>query len=179
LSANQIIISCVNRWIEAAVIGLELCPFAKSVYRQNRLRCVISESRQTDVLMLDLYQQCKYLIETPEIETTLLIIPFQLQEFSAFNQILDQVDALLEAYGWRGIFQIASFHPKYQFDNTGIDDRENWSNRSPYPILHILRESSVEQALSSHANPDQIPETNIQRLRALNKKEFERIFDQK
>ena len=171
------IISRVHHWIEKAVIGLDLCPFTKSIYRQNKLRCWVSESKQVDALMLELYQQCQYLIETPEIETTLLIIPHQLQHFADFNQVLDQVDALMAAYQWTGVFQIASFHPHYQFNNTSVDDRENWSNRSPYPILHILRESSVEQALSVYPNPERIPETNIRTLKAMDPTEFDLIFN--
>lgn len=171
------IISRVHHWIEKAVIGLDLCPFTKSVYRQNKLRCWVSESRQVDALMLELYQQCQYLIETPEIETTLLIIPHQLQDFADFNQVLDQVDALMAAYQWTGIFQIASFHPDYQFNNTSVDDRENWSNRSPYPILHILRESSVERALAGYPNPERIAETNIRTLSAMDPAELDHIFN--
>jgi len=171
------IISRVHHWIEKAVIGLDLCPFTKSVYRQNKLRCWVSESKQVDALMLDLYQQCQYLIETPEIETTLLIIPHQLQDFADFNQVLDQVDALIAAYQWTGIFQIASFHPDYQFDNTSVNDRENWSNRSPYPILHILRESSVERALAGYPNPERIPETNTRTLSAIDPTELDHIFN--
>jgi hypothetical protein len=177
LNDNRNIISRVNHWIEKAVIGLDLCPFAKSVYQVNKLRCVVSESEKVDALMLELYQQCQYLIETPGVETTLLIIPHQLQKFADFNQVLDQVDALIDLYEWVGVFQIASFHPMYQFDNTHIDDRENWSNRAPYPILHILRESSLERCISGHPNPEQIPETNIKTLKAMDAALFEHVFD--
>ena len=173
---NRNIISRAHHWVEKAVIGLDLCPFARSVYAQNKLRCVVSESEQVDELMLDLYQQCQYLIETPEIETTLLIIPHQLQDFADFNQMLDQADALITTYEWTGVFQIASFHPGYQFNNTSIDDRENWSNRSPFPILHILRESSVDRALSGYSNPERIAEANIRTLTAIEATEFDLIF---
>jgi len=177
LNDRRKIISRVDHWIEKAVIGFDLCPFAKSVYRKNKLRYVVSKSANVNALVTELYQQCQYLIETPGIETMLLIIPHQLQEFADFNQMLDQVDALIEAYEWVGVFQIASFHPRYQFDNTRIDDRENWSNRAPFPILHILRESSVGRCLSSYPDPDQIPGTNIQTLRAMDAALFDRIFD--
>ena len=173
---NRKIISRVHHWVEKAVIGLDLCPFARSVYAQNKLRCVVSESEQVDELMLDLYLQCRYLIETPEIDTTLLIIPHQLQDFADFNQMLDQSDALIASYAWTGVFQIASFHPGYRFNNTSIDDRENWSNRSPYPILHILRESSVERALSGYSNPERIAEANKRTLTAIEVTEFDLIF---
>jgi hypothetical protein len=177
MSNNQKIISQVRHWIETVVIGLNLCPFAKSVYRKSKLRYVVSESKGIDALMYELYQQCRYLVETPEIETTLLIIPRQLQAFADFNQVLDLVDALIEEYEWAGVFQIASFHPKYQFANTRLEDRQNWSNRSPFPILHILRESSVELALSRYQDPGEIPEVNIAKLEAMDKTEFDHIFN--
>ncbi|MCZ6798700.1 MAG: DUF1415 domain-containing protein, partial [Gammaproteobacteria bacterium] len=140
----------VCRWIEAAVIGLDLCPFAESAYRQRRIHTVVSESTQVDDLMLELYQEIQRLRKQSEIETTLLIISRQLKDFTDFNAMLDHADALIKAYQWTGEFQIASFHPHYQFANSQINDRENWSNRAPYPILHILRESSVEQAISHY-----------------------------
>ena len=127
--------------------------------------------------MFELFQQCQYLVETPEVETTLLIIPHQLKDFSDFNLSLNQVDALIILYQWTGVFQIASFHPDYQFENSDIDDRANWTNRSPFPILHILRESSVEQALSTYPDPDQIAEKNIKKLTSISLIEFNRIFD--
>ena len=176
MNDKQAIISQVNQWIESAVIGLDLCPFAKSIYLQNKLRRVVSESSNVDELMFELFQQCQYLIETPEVETTLLIIPHQLQDFSDFNLSLNQVDALINLYRWTGVFQIASFHPDYQFENSDIDDRANWTNRSPFPILHILRESSVERALSGYPDPDQIPEKNIKKLTSMSLIELNRIF---
>jgi hypothetical protein len=176
LKKNQLIISCVTGWIEKAVIGLELCPFAESTYSNNKVRYMVSETKTIEPLMLELYQYCQFLIDTPEIETGLLIIPYQLEDFLEFNQTLEQVDALIEVYEWRGIFQVASFHPKYQFKDTKIDDRENWTNRSPYPILQILRETSVERVLSSYPNPELIPDKNIQKLTDMDSSEFEYIF---
>lgn len=176
MKKNQLIISRVKRWIETAVIGLELCPFAKTVYLENKVRYVVSETQTMDSLMQELYQQCQYLIDMPEIETGLLIIPGQLDDFAEFNLILDQVDALIEAYEWTGVFQIASFHPNYQFENTNIDDRENWTNRSPYPILQILRESSVERVVSNYPNPEQIPGKNIRKLTEMEASKFYSIF---
>jgi len=170
------VIAAVARWIEAAVIGLNLCPFAKSVYEQGQIHYVVSQSEQVDHLMFELHQQVLWLQQHPEIETTLLIIPCQLADFSSFNQMLDQAEALLEAYDWVGEFQLASFHPQYQFANTQIDDRENWSNRAPYPILHVLRESSLEQAIEHYPGAAEIPERNIRKLRSLDDILFDAIF---
>ena len=173
---NQLIVSRVTGWIEKAVIGLELCPFAKSIYSNNKVHYMVSETKKIEPLMLELYQYCQFLFDTPETETGLLIIPYQLEDFFEFNQILEQVDALIEVYEWRGVFQVASFHPKYQFKDTKINDRENWTNRSPYPILQILRETSVERVLSSYQKPERIPEKNIQKLTEMESSEFERVF---
>ncbi len=173
---DQKIISEVCRWIEAAVIGLDLCPFAESVYRRRKIHTVVSESEQVDDLMFELHQEIQRLRNQPEIETSLLIITCQLQDFTDFNAMLDHVDALIGAYHWAGEFQIASFHPCYQFANTQIDDRENWSNRSPYPILHILRETSVALAISHYPEALTIPARNSRRLRSLDNVSFDAIF---
>jgi len=164
------------RWIEQAVIGLELCPFAKAVYQKRQIRYSISHSEQIEELMFDLHQEILCLQQSPDIDTGLLIIPFQLGEFIDFNQMLDQADALMNVYHWSGAFQLASFHPLYQFSGTQLEDRENWSNRSPYPILHLLRETSVEQAISRYPGVSGIPERNIEKLGLLEDDEFDRIF---
>ena len=158
------------------MIGLDLCPFAKPVYEQEKIHYIISSSEQVDGLMFDLHAQLLWLRQYPEIETTLLIIPCQLADFSDFNQMLDQAEALLEAYDWAGEFQLASFHPQYQFAHTQIDDRENWSNRAPYPILHVLRESSLERAIKQYPEVTEIPERNIRNLRSLDDISFDAIF---
>ncbi len=170
------VIAEVKCWIEKAVIGLDLCPFAKPVYEQGKIHYIISSSEQVDGLMFDLHQQLLWLRQHGEIETSLLIIPGQLADFFEFNQMLDQAEALLDAYDWVGEFQLASFHPQYQFANTNFDDRENWSNRSPYPILHVLRESSLEQAIDHYPEVAAIPARNIRKLRSLDDILFEAIF---
>ena len=164
------------RWIETAVIGLDLCPFAKPVYTRGKIHYIVSQTGQVDELMFDLHAQVLWLQQHAEIETTLLIIPCQLADFSDFNQMLDQADALLGAYHWIGEFQFASFHPQYQFADTNIDDPENWSNRSPYPILHVLRESSLEQAIGLYPEVAEIPERNIQKLKSMDKNLLKAVF---
>ena len=173
---EQKIIAEVVHWVETAVIGLDLCPFAKSVYEQGQIHYVVSRSERVDRLMFDLHQQLLWLRQHAEIETSLLIIPGQLADFFEFNRMLDQTEALLDAYDWVGEFQLASFHPQYQFANTKIDDRENWSNRSPYPILHVLREFSLEQAIDLYPGVAEIPARNIRKLRSLDDILFEAIF---
>jgi len=173
---DQEIQTVVEQWLEKAVIGLELCPFARTVWRQGKIRFALSDAVTDDGLLQDLYDECVFLENHSDIETTLLILPTHLTEFSDFNDFLSLAEALLVEFDWQGIFQIASFHPQYQFANTAPDDRENYSNRSPYPILHLLRESSLERAVASHPAPASIPENNIARLDSLDDMSFKRIF---
>jgi hypothetical protein len=173
---NESIITVVKKWLEKTVIGLQLCPFAKSVFDADKIRYTVSDSKDTEALMLKLNEEFKLLDVTPEIETTLIIINQQLSDFEAFNQTLDFIDDMLEQYGWSGTFQVASFHPQYQFADTKIDDRENWTNRSPYPIFHILRESSLELAIESFPSIDDLPQENIKRMNALSSDVFAKVI---
>lgn len=176
MSDNVTIITAVKQWLEKTVIGLQLCPFAKSVFDADKIRYTISNSKDTEALMLELHDEFKLLDDTPEVETTLIIINQQLSDFEAFNQTLDYIDDMLDQYGWSGIFQVASFHPYYQFANTKIDDRENWTNRSPYPIFHILRESSLELAIESFPSIVDLPQENIKRMNGLSSQVFAQVL---
>lgn len=176
---HQQVIEKVTAWLEAAVIGLGLCPFARSVYQGEKIRYTVSMAESDETLLTELYNECVYLVENASTETTLLITPFHFDEFYDFNEFLSLAESLLEQYGWTGIFQIASFHPKYQFANTCPDDRENSTNRSPYPILHLLREDSLNRAISSHPEPENIPIANIKRLNSLDEATFKQIFGSK
>lgn len=126
-----------------------------------------SRAADADALLADLQAELQRLREEPQIETTLLVHPDLLRSFPAYNDFLDVADALLEALDMVGEFQIASFHPAYQFAGTQPEDAENYSNRSPYPMLHILREASLEAAIAAYRDVDAVPERNIERLRAL------------
>ena len=176
MSDNETIITAVKQWLEKTVIGLQLCPFAKSVFDADKIRYTVSNSRDTEALMLELHDELKRLDDVPELETTLIIINQQLSDFEAFNQTLDYIDDMLDQYGWSGIFQVASFHPYYQFADTKIDDRENWTNRSPYPIFHILRESSLELAIKSFPSIVDLPQENIKRMNGLSSQVFAQVL---
>jgi|TARA_B110000908_G_scaffold158850_1_gene200419 hypothetical protein len=176
MSDNETIITAVKQWLEKTVIGLQLCPFAKSVFDADKIRYTVSNSRDTEALMLELHDELKRLDDVPELETTLIIINQQLSDFEAFNQTLDYIDDMLDQYGWSGIFQVASFHPYYQFADTKIDDRENWTNRSPYPIFHILRESSLELAIESFPSIVDLPQENIKRMNGLSSQVFAQVL---
>jgi uncharacterized protein len=162
-------LAATQRWLERAVIGLDLCPFARAAHARRAIRFVVSEAREVDPLLADLQRELERLAATPpaELETTLLIHPLVLQDFLDYNDFLDLADAAVAALGLEGEIQVASFHPEYQFAGTGPDDVTNCTNRSPYPTLHLLREASVEQAVASHPDVAAIPERNIETLRKL------------
>lgn len=163
------VIAATRGWIERVVIGLNLCPFAKSVYLSNRVRFVVSEVRTADALLGDLERELRALARAaPEdVETTVLIHPHVLASFLDYNDFLDVADAAIERLDLAGIIQIASFHPDYQFAGTAPDDVSNYTNRSPYPMLHLLREESVERAVDAYPGAERIPDRNIETMRRL------------
>ncbi len=158
---HEHIIKPVKKWVETLVVGLNLCPFARREVLAGKVRFTVSEEKTEEQLLIDLQAELDLLEHEPDIETTLLIVPEVLQNFYDFNQFLDDVDGLLVEMNLDGVYQVASFHPDYQFGGTEPDDVENYTNRSPYPILHLIREESLERAVASHPNPAGIPERNI------------------
>lgn len=170
------IIADVSRWVENAVIGLDLCPFAKNSRNRDAIRYSVSLARSDEKLLFDLAEECSFLKAHASVETTLLIVPQYLRDFDDFNQFLDLAEALLAQMKWTGIYQFASFHPEYRFAGTDFDDRENWTNRSPYPVIHILRETSLSRAIDSYPNVEEIPLNNIQRMKRLDNHVLESIF---
>lgn len=159
----------VRRWLERAVIGLNLCPFAKAVYVKGQVRITVSDADEPGALLETLGEELLRLRDTPAevIDTTLLVHPRVLTDFLQYNDFLDDADALLAALDLGGQLQIASFHPDYQFAGTLPDAAENLTNRSPYPILHLLREDSIERAVAVYPDPDAIIQRNIATVSAL------------
>jgi hypothetical protein len=162
-------IAATRRWLERAVIGLGLCPFAKAVHVKNQVRYVVSDARNIDVLLDDLERELRTLADAPaeEIDTTLLIHPHVLQDFLDYNDFLELADGVVEELGFEGVLQVASFHPQYQFEGTEPDDITNYTNRSPYPTLHLLREASVEAAVAAFPEAESIYEKNIDTMKRL------------
>ncbi len=156
-------------WLLHAVIGLNLCPFAKSVYVKNQIAYRVSAAQDAEALLEDLLAALQNLQDAdPEVTDTLLLIhPFALQDFFAFNDFLALADAILNSLGFSGVFQIASFHPDYQFADTDADDISNCTNRAPYPILHLLREASLDKATDAFPDADGIVDRNITTLQKL------------
>ena len=164
--------------LEKAVIGLNLCPFAKSVQIKNQIRYFVSEARTPEELLQDLIAEFEVLAEasSEKLETTLLIHPYVLTDFLDYNEFLDIADGALEDADLDGILQVASFHPDYQFADTQFDDIENFTNRSPYPTLHLLREESIDKAVEAFPEADAIYEKNIKTLRDLGLEGWRKLF---
>jgi uncharacterized protein len=171
-------IEATQRWLERAVIGLNLCPFAKAVHVKRQVRLVLCEATDVDVLRETLATELLLLRDTPaeDVDTTLIVHPRVLCDFLDYNDFLDEADALLEALDLEGVLQVASFHPQYQFAGTAADDVENFTNRSPYPTLHLLREDSVARAVEAFPDPDVIVERNIETLRKLGIAGWRKLF---
>ena len=163
------VIAATTQWVERAVIGLNLCPFAKAVHVKGQIRYVVSDAATPEALAEELVRELEFLAEASaeKIDTTLLIHPHVLQDFLDFNDFLDVADGLVEELQLDGILQVASFHPQFQFENTEADDITNYTNRSPYPTLHLLREDSVARAVEAFPEAADIFERNIDRLQAL------------
>jgi hypothetical protein len=171
------VIEVVQAWIEKAVIGLNLCPFAKSVYVKKQIRYVVSTATNDDALLDDLERELKALqaVDTEEVDTTLLILTDMLGDFLDYNDFLDTADELIDELELQGEIQIASFHPGYQFAGTQADDIENYTNRSPYPILHLLRESSIDRAVAAYPDAKNIYEKNMETLRKLGRQGWQAL----
>ena len=164
--------------MERSVIGLNLCPFAESVYRGDRVRFRVSEQRSAAALLEELRAELVYLNAADPLscETTLLIHPWVLVDFIEYNDFLDVCETTIRELGLEGELQVASFHPQYQFAGTQPEDIENYTNRSPYPMLHLLRESSVERAIAAVPDTDEIYRRNIRTLRDLGHAGWRRLW---
>ncbi|OEY65331.1 DUF1415 domain-containing protein [Marinobacter sp. X15-166B] len=158
------IVQAVKNWLETVVVGLNLCPFAKRELVKDRIRFVVSTATTEAGLLADLHEELERLNADAGIETTLLIHPRVLQKFGAYVEFLAEADGLIEHFDLDGVYQIASFHPEYQFAGTRAGDVENMTNRSPYPLLHLLREHSLDKAIADYPDVERIPERNIARM---------------
>ena len=165
----EFVLAATRAWLQRAVIGLNLCPFARAVQAKQQIRYVVSNATEPQALLATLCEELRQLADADPtaIDTTLLIHPQVLGDFLDFNDFLDLADAALEEGGYEGVLQIASFHPHYQFAGTAADDVSNASNRSPYPTLHLLREASIDRAVAAFPQAEAIYDANIRTLNAL------------
>ena len=158
-----------RHWLEKAVIGLNLCPFAKAVYVKNQVRLVVSQARHADDLLEELDSELDRLVNTPaeQLDTTLLIHPTLFDDFLDFNDFMEIAENVIDEHALDGIVQLASFHPKFQFDGTGLDDMGNYTNRAPFAMIHLLREESIARAVQSFPHAEAIFQENIRTLEKL------------
>lgn len=161
MTVSKTVIDEVRAWVEDQVVGWNLCPFARRELVNDTIRFSVSEAENEEALLMALAEEIRHLDRHSEVETTLLIHPQMLAQFEDYNEFLELADALLAELEREGVYQIASFHPQYRFDGTEPEDPENYTNRSPYPLLHLLREDSLSEAVDNHPDVQQIPIDNI------------------
>lgn len=166
---DEEVLAQTRHWLEKAVIGLNLCPFAKAVYVKNQVRLVVSHARHADDLLEELDRELDMLASTAgsEVDTTLLIHPTLFDDFLDFNDFLEIAEGVVVEHGLEGVVQLASFHPQFQFEGTKADDIGNFTNRSPFATLHLLREESIDRAVASFPQAELIFEENIRTLEKL------------
>ncbi len=172
-------IAATRRWLERAVIGLNLCPFAKAVHAKRQVRYVLSDATSPVALLDQLEEELRLLqaSDPEQVDTTLLVHPGVLGDFYDYNDFLGSAEALVADLGLEGELQVASFHPDYRFAGTADDDIGNYTNRSPFPTLHLLREASIDRAVAAYPDPGVIVERNIATLEALGLEGWRKLMD--
>lgn len=168
----------VDNWLHQVVIGLNLCPFAAYPTQKGRVRIQVSQAGSEEALLSDLHDECLYLdsVDASEAETTLLVVSKILTSFFDYTQFLTWANSHLKREGWQGIYQLASFHPHYCFMGASREDKENLTNRAPFPIIHIIREASLEKAIAHHDDVEGIPDRNKALMEALSDEEVKALF---
>lgn len=162
---TDLIIAQTKKWVTDVIVAHNICPFARREVESNRVRYCVDSSDTVQARLEELIDECVYLDMHSETETTLLIYPEHLNKFDDYLDFLDLANALIIEQGFEGIYQLASFHPDYCFEGETENDPANYTNRSVYPMLHLIREASLEQALKNYPNPEKIPERNIELTR--------------
>lgn len=175
--AQALIIAATRAWLESVVIKHNFCPFAGSVLADDRIRFVVITENQIENCLTAVLEECEYLESNQQFETSLLIVAQIGQDFDSYLQLLQLAEQLIIDQGYEGIYQLASFHPQYQFANSDQQDPANYTNRSPYPMLHLLRESSIEKAVSTFERPEEIPQRNIVLTRQLGNAALQKMLD--
>lgn len=171
------IIEQTRCWLEQTVIGLELCPFASHPFRHERIRYAVCRHNTLQACMMQLINECILLDNDPDIETTLLIFHRMFSHFDDYLDGLELAQQLLVQQGYEGRYQLASFHPHYRFEGAATEDAANYTNRSPWPMLHLLRETSVAHALRHSPQPEAIPQRNIACTRKLGLAHMRKLLD--
>lgn len=172
----EAVIARTRGWLEAVVVGLNFCPFAKRELRHDRVRFQLCHADDPETALMQLIEECRHLDVSPDTETTLLIFPEGFADFDDYLDLAGLAEDLLADQGYEGVYQVASFHPDYCFAEADSEDAANYTNRSPYPMLHLLREASLDDAIDNYPDIDSIPEKNMQKARALGSDHFRRLL---
>lgn len=175
---DQQVISATEAWLESFIIALNICPFARREQQRKSIRYRVARPENLESALQTLIDECLYLDTKPETETTLLIFAEMFEDFDDYLDMLAIAERLLIVQNYEGIYQLASFHPAYRFETDGEDqdDPAHYTNRSPYPMLHVIREDSIERVLVNYPNPENIPVRNIKLMRELGVKQLQSIL---
>ncbi len=176
--SNNLVVQKTRNWVEQIVIGLNLCPFAEPVFKNQQIDYLIINSDGLEQHLQSLAECLSKLDESPAIETSLIIFPDSYQTFDDYLELLYLANELLSDLDYAGTYQLASFHPDYRFEGSPEDDAANFSNRSPFPMLHLIRENSLEKAIAHYPDVDQVPENNIKKLREIGYHEMQQRLRQ-
>jgi len=176
-SIDQLPILVTKAWLKSVVIELNLCPFAKREFESGTIAYIIVANENIEDCLLSLIDQCHYLEADDNIQTVLLIYTAAFADFEDYLEFLEYAETLLLDQGYGGVYQLASFHPDYCFEGVALNDASNFTNRSPYPMLHVLRESSIEQALISYPHPEKIPQRNIELTRKMGADKLQTLLE--
>lgn len=176
---HPVVVEATRRWVQEVVIGLNLCPFAAGPMENDNIRYRLCTQEQTDAIYRELLEEIERFVDLPlaQAETGLFIVPYGLQVFDDYLELLYSADQALREAGLAGVIQLASFHPDYQFEGAAANDPANYTNRSPFPMFHLIREQEMTRALESYPDPAQIPQRNIRTLRDLGLAEMQRRLD--
>lgn len=174
--SQQSIIQQTKNWVKEVVIGLDLCPFASQPFQKETIEYTVCSGDSTEQHLQQLADCFSLMDETNDIETSLLIYPDAYQKFDSYLDLLDFANQLLDDLNYTGTYQVASFHPDYLFEGSTEDDASNFSNRSPYPMLHLIREADLEKAIASYPDIEQVPEKNIKKLREIGYQEMREML---
>lgn len=176
LLSDELVTAQTMKWVKDFIVTLNVCPFAKREVEKESVRCVVVRSKKIDVALEELMSEVQWLDERPETETTLLVFPTMFKDFHRYLDFVETAENLMFDQGCEGVYQLATFHPDYCFSGADSDDVSNYTNRSPYPMLHILREDSLDKAIEFYGDTTGIPNQNIRKMETLGKHELDNIF---
>lgn len=176
LLSDELVTTQTMKWVKDFIVGFNVCPFAKREVEKESVRVVVLRSKKIDVALEELMAEVQWLDEQAETETTLLVFPTLFNDFHRYLDFVDMAENLMFEQGCEGVYQLATFHPDYCFSGAEPDDVSNYTNRSPYPMLHLLREASVEKAIEFYGDTSDIPNENIEKMETLGRAKLDDMF---